>query len=286
MRPPRRGTALLVLALLTGACAGGGSADPGRAGGPGPLPSPHVHGVAVDPADGAVHLATHDGLFRLQDEGGGRPTWRPVGPVIDLMGFAVAGPGHFYASGHPGPGADLPQPVGLLESTDGGETWQALSRQGESDFHALTVSDAGVLGFDGTLRSSPDGRTWQDGAIPAQPHTLSADASGATVLATTADGVLRSGDAGRTWARVPDGPLLQVVDRAPDGDTAVGVGPAGDVWSSADAGSTWRRVGQVGGRPQAVAVEAGADGADRVLVVTADALLESTDGGRSFAPLT
>jgi len=34
----------------------------------------------------------------------------------------VAEPDHFYASGHPGEGADLPDPVGLIEATDAGRT--------------------------------------------------------------------------------------------------------------------------------------------------------------------
>ena len=111
--------------------------DPGHPAADG-LPSPHVHGVAVNPADDRVYLATHDGLFRYDPTGPQR-----IGPVIDLMGFTVAGPDHFYASGHPGQGTDLPDPVGLLESTDAGHTWTALSRQGQSDFHALTASPAG-----------------------------------------------------------------------------------------------------------------------------------------------
>ncbi|MFP5282912.1 MAG: hypothetical protein ACLGIF_05620 [Actinomycetes bacterium] len=111
------------------------------------LPSGHVHGVAVNPADAKVYLATHDGLFRYDRTGP-----KQVGPVIDLMGFTVAGPNHFYASGHPGPGVDLPQPVGLIESTDAGRSWTPLSRQGESDFHTLAASKAGVAGFDGAIR--------------------------------------------------------------------------------------------------------------------------------------
>ena len=128
------------------------------------LPSAHVHGVAVTPADDKLYLATHDGLFRYDATGPTR-----VGPVIDLMGFAVAGPDHFYASGHPGAGVDLPEPVGLIESRDGGRTWTARSRQGESDFHALVTSDAGIVGFDGTLRATENGTTWRelpDGGSP------------------------------------------------------------------------------------------------------------------------
>ena len=151
------------------------------------LPSPHVHGVAINPGDDLVYLATHDGLFRYDDTGPTR-----IGPVIDLMGFTVAGPNHFYASGHPGEGSDLPNPVGLITSTDAGQTWTPLSRQGQSDFHALTTSPAGILGNDGTLRASPDGQQWTDLQIPLPPSALAARSDGRTVLAATDAGLFRS----------------------------------------------------------------------------------------------
>jgi hypothetical protein len=50
-----------------------------------------VHGVAIDPDDGAL---------------------TPAGPVIDLMGFTVTGPDRYLASGHPGLRTGRPQPVG------------------------------------------------------------------------------------------------------------------------------------------------------------------------------
>ena len=67
-----------------------------------------------------------------------------VGPTNDLMGFS-AGPGSgvFYASGHPGKDSTMPNPMGLIRSSDGGKTWVQLSRQGQSDFHALTVTKSG-----------------------------------------------------------------------------------------------------------------------------------------------
>lgn len=158
----------------------------------GVLPSGHVHGVAIDPGYGALLLATHEGLIEVGADGGLRPT----GPVIDLMGFTVVGPDHYLASGHPGLRVDLPQPVGLIESTDGGRTWEPLSRQGQSDFHALAaLAPSGALGWDGALQRTADGHTWEQLAIPAEPHTLSAAPDGTTVLATTAQGLLRSADA-------------------------------------------------------------------------------------------
>ncbi len=198
--------------------------------------------------------------------------------MIDLMGFTVAGPGRYLASGHPGLHVDLPQPVGLIESTDGGQTWTPVSRQGQSDFHALTVSDAGVLGYDGTLLASPDGRAWTPLAIPGEPHTLTAAPDGAAVLATTAAGLLRSTDGGVTWTPDGDAPLLQTVTWA-DATTAVGVDPAGVVWTSADAGANWQPGADLDSPPQAVAA---APDSARIAVVTAEAVLESVDGGRSF----
>lgn len=239
------------------------------------LPSPHVHGVAINPGDDLVYLATHDGLFRYDDTGPTR-----IGPVIDLMGFTVAGPNHFYASGHPGEGSDLPNPVGLITSTDAGQTWTPLSRQGQSDFHALTTSPAGILGNDGTLRASPDGQQWTDLQIPLPPSALAARSDGRTVLAATDAGLFRSDDAARTWAPPTEAPPLKVLAWAGDG-TAVGATFDGAVYVSTDTGLTWQRRGQT---PPPQAISAGAE-AGQVLVVTGDEVLVSADGGRTFTPL-
>jgi photosystem II stability/assembly factor-like uncharacterized protein len=241
------------------------------------LPSSHVHAVAVNPADNRVYLATHDGLFRYDPSGP-----RRVGPVIDLMGFTVAGPNHFFASGHPGPGTDLPQPVGLIESTDGGRTWTPLSRLGQSDFHAMTAAGAGVVGYDGTLRASTDGRTWTTLQPPVQPFALAASPDGRTLVATSESGPVRSTDRGDTWARLQRAPLLQYVAWA-GADTVVGVTPDGTVAVSTDRASTWTSTARTGGPPQAVGAHL-SRGTLRVLVVTAHAVLSST-GGRGYAPL-
>ena len=68
-------------------------------------------GWAGDPRDGALLLATHEGMFRYDAD---RP--KRIGPLIDLMGFTIAGPAHYYASGRANVVLDLPQPVGLIAS--------------------------------------------------------------------------------------------------------------------------------------------------------------------------
>ena len=197
------------------------------------------------------------------------------------MGFAVAGPDHYYASGHPGEGSDLPNPMGLIESTDGGQTWQVLSRQGESDFHAMAVSSEGVIGFDGTLRLTPDGQEWSEVDEQIQPAHLAASPQDPVVLATTEPGVQRSTDGGRSW-ELPEGAPVLLVTGFADSDTAVGVDPDGAVHVSRDAGVTWEEAGGQTAQPAAVAAEV-VDGDLRIWVATEEGIEFSEDGGASFS---
>jgi hypothetical protein len=267
---------VLVAGLVLSGCAQETrvESDDGQVGGA--LPSRHVHGVGIDPGDGRAYLATHDGLFRYGSSGPAR-----VGPLIDLMGFTIAGPGHFYASGHPGAGTDLPDPVGLIESTDAGRTWTPLSRQGKSDFHTLTATRTGVIGFDGRWWRSTDADQWQEIQVPVDPFSIAASPDGQTILATSRSGPFRSVDSGRTWVPADPGGLLLVVDWA-GGDTVVGLTPDGSVQVSSDAGATWRLAGTVRAAPQAVAATLNADRTVRILVATDRRMLESTDGGATF----
>jgi hypothetical protein len=277
-RRARRAAAIVVTSLtLAAGCSAEPAAPDAPPTAPG-LPSHHVYGVAVNPGDDLIYLASHDGLFRYDSAGPQR-----VGPVIDLMGFTVAGPDHFYASGHPGPGTDLPNPVGLVESTDAGQTWTTLSRQGESDFHALTASrDGQVLGYDGDLAASTDGATWTTLSIPAPPYALAAGTDGAVTLATSSVGLLRSTDAGRSWTITPDAPLIVLADWV-DGRTVTGITADGTVTVSTDTGLTWQRRGTAG-PPQAITAHSGPDGRLAVAVVTDEELLLSRDGGDTFQP--
>ncbi|NOJ60925.1 exo-alpha-sialidase [Arthrobacter sp. 260] len=222
-----------------------------------------------------VLLATHDGLFDVSES----PAIQ-IGPTIDLMGFTTAGNGEFYASGHPGPGSDLPNPVGLIRSTDQGQTWQPLSRQGESDFHALAATDGGIVGFDGQLRISADGTTWEsvDEQLPA--FNLAATPRDSIVLATTEDGLQRSTDNGATWAAVPSAPLLMLT--ALSEGKAAGITPEGRIYTSSDAGLTWVEQGVVPGEAAAIATHMLDDSTLRIWVATEDSVQVSNDNGQTF----
>lgn len=242
------------------------------------LPGSHVHGIAVDGQTRQVFLATHDGLFDVTVVPGVK-----IGDSNDYMGFTPAGePGAFYASGHPGPGSAFPEPMGLLKSSDGGETWEQLSRQGESDFHALAATKSGVLGYDGALRFSPDGETWTTADAAFSPFALAGHPATDAVLATTTDGLQRSTDGGKTWTPNTAAPLIQFAAFA-DAADVVGVEPGGQVHLSADAGATWTPAGRIEGTVQAVTALA-TDGVPSIWASTTEGIVQSSDGGATFAP--
>ena len=282
------GSALATLAVLT-ACGSTGAATPSARGGSpaaAPVSSPasasssrppvaitHIHAVARDPKSGELLLATHEGLFRHVNG-----DLVQNGPVIDLMGFAVAPDGTYYASGHPGVGVDLPQPVGLITSTDAGRSWRVASRGGQSDFHALTAGSTAVIGFDGVLRSSTDGTTWTTRSIPAPPRTLAAAPTSGTLLATTEAGLLASSDTGATWRPLsPPGTALAVTWA--DEKTIVIATTTGQLGVSSDAGATWSLNATRIGPAEALHARRGSDGGLEIVVVADSKVLRTLDGG-------
>lgn len=247
----------------------------------GTLPGEHVHGISRDPGSGKVNLATHEGLFVLQPDA----SWKQVGPTVDLMSFSISGPGTFYASGHPADGVDLPAPVGLIKSTDAGSTWSVQSLGGESDFHALTASSSGVMGFDGVLRVTTDGKSWSQGGLSAEPRALASAPDGSNVLATTDNGLLSSTDGGKTWAPLASAPPLLLTAWA-DSKTIVGVTTAGSLAISADAGQTWKTGLATVTSGQAICASRDKAGVLEILVVTDTGVLQSRNDGSTLSELT
>lgn len=263
------------LALLTG-CGGASGAGGGAA--PAEDGMGHIHALGVDPADGALFIASHHGLFRMAP---GSPPERVSAGKDDFMGFAVVGPGHFVGSGHPAPGDDgQPPNLGLIESTDAGRTWHPVSLSGEVDFHSLDVTNGLVVGYDsqtGQIMASTDQKRWDRRATLQIADLAVWPDDPQFVMATTAQGLAHSADGGRTFIMVPSAPVLQVLDWSL-GAALVGVDPSGTVGASVDHGATWTTLGSVEGTPTAVIT----DGPANVHVATDRGVYSSTDGGRTF----
>jgi hypothetical protein len=265
---------VVVTGLLASACAGSDSGS-GEADTKGLA---HIHGLGINPTDGTLYAGTHYGMYRLTDTGDPEL----VGGVVqDFMGFTVAGPNHFLGSGHPGEGArDHPSNLGLIESTDGGQSWNSVSMNGEADFHSLEYRHGFVYGLDSGTQAvmvSADKHTWDRRAsIPAIDIAVSPQNPN-EILATTADGLMRSTDQGRSFAPVGSAPPLVFLSW-PDEGPLVGVDAIATVHTSYDAGATWQAGRALGERPQAVL----AAGGGQVFVATDTGIHRSTDNGGTF----
>jgi photosystem II stability/assembly factor-like uncharacterized protein len=249
---------------------GGGGSDSTAT----PAGMAHVHGLAIDPADGALLAGTHYGAFRVGEDG----EIEQFGPVQDFMGFSVAGPGHYVASGHPGAGQDGPGNLGLIESTDGGKTWNTVSLEGKADFHTLKARHGRVYGSTGgQLMVSEDKRNWEQRAsIPIADLAVSPDDPD-TLIVTTQQGLGISTDGGRQFQALPGTPALFLLSWSEDG-TLVGVDPNGTLHVSDDDGKTWSERGNAGGQPAALTATD-----DEIFVATRDGqVVESSDGGNTF----
>lgn len=211
----------------------------------------HVHGLGLNPSDGSLIVATHYGSFRISPDGDDAA--RIGDSYQDTMGFAVAGPDHFLGSGHPdvaGSRAGQPSQLGLIESTDAGATWTALSLSGEADFHGLALAHDQIYGWDassGRFMVSANRRDWETGATldlfgfavdPDDPDHI---------IGAGPDGLVESTNRGSTWTRT-DGPQLVALSWEAEAGLW-GADPGGSVWFRGS--EAWETTGRSPGAPQA-----------------------------------
>ena len=279
--------AVVAAAAAVAALAGCGGDEPDR-GGEGPRPVAdagpiHVHGLGVNPRDGALFIATHTGLFRAAP--GESRARRVGGRMQDTMGFTVVGPDHFLGSGHPDLREDLPPFLGLIASRDAGRTWQPVSLLGRADFHVLEARGRVVYGFGADYRtrrgrflaSSDGGRRWQERPVPEPLVSLALDPRDPRRLVAAGErGLHASADGGRRWRSLPGVPGLLTW---PAPERLYRARADGVIDVSGDGGRSWRSAGQAGGEIAAL----DAPGAAELYVALHDGTVKrSTDGGRSW----
>ncbi len=245
---------------------------------PGPV---HVHGLGYDEQARTLYIATHTGLWKLPD--GEREAARVTDRRQDTMGFTVVRPGLFLGSGHPDAreaDPDVPPLLGLIRSTDDGESWERVSLHGRADLHVLRAAGSRIYGFDATherlLRSVDGGRSWTRAGVPEPLIDLAIDPADPRHLLGSGEVALHeSTDAGLTWSVAAARPGYLAWPRtgrlylfAPNGDVLRSSGPAG----------LFRRVGSVGDLPHAVL----AVGDVLFAALEGGTIVSSDDGGRNW----
>lgn len=271
--------AAVLSALVVGVSACGGS-QPASEPDPDDPGIGHIHGLGIDSADNALYVAGHYGLFKINSA---ETAERVAGRINDYMGFTIVGPKTFLASGHPGdPNATSPH-LGLIRTTDAGQTWTTVSEGGKADFHALQAAGDHLYGYDSQsarVKASTDqGRSWTNGA---QESVIDLAANGADpvrLYATTPDGLRVSTNGGQDFAPVEGAPLLSHVD-SPAKDLLIGPDAEGVIRNSTDGGRTW----QTGGRlPGQAAAFTAVDGKHLLAAVEDGTVYESRNGGQDFS---
>jgi hypothetical protein len=246
---------------------------------PGPV---HVHGLGVNPSDGALFVATHTGLFRAAS--GERRAERVADRYQDTMGFTVTGPNRFLGSGHPDGREDLPPFLGLIHSTDAGRTWQPVSLLGKRDFHVLEAAGERIYGYGSDfdsgqaslLVSDDGGRSWEERTPPEPLISLAIDPKDPDhVVASGEQATYSSDDAGGGWRPLGADPGLLAWTR----QALCGVGSGGDVSCSRDGGGSWETVGAIGGQPAAF----DSAGDDLYVALHDGTIKRSADGGETWA---
>jgi WD40 repeat protein len=126
----------------------------------------HIHGIGYIADDESLYAAAHTGL-KIHRNG----DWlRTTKNKNDYTSFTTVDQG-FFASGIPEEGSDLPTPLGLQYSANGGEDLETIDFEGQANFHALAAgytshdifllnTEKEVLQGEGFYRSPDFGKTW------------------------------------------------------------------------------------------------------------------------------
>lgn len=255
------------------------------------LPTPtRVALTSVASADGELWVAGHSGVILRSSDNGDTwmrqriDLWNPDSvepsqgaPILDLLfvdattGFAV---GAFST---------------LLRTTDGGQSWVALSLKGEAPVVEADSTDEAAptdegMGYNDMGVFSADDLVLEDEVDP-HLNAIARDAGGTLYLAGERGAMFRSRDNGDTWQRLDfpyEGSMFGVITW--NAGHVLAFGLRGNVLESTDGGDTWSRL-DTGTEVALMGGTALADGG-AVLVGNEGIILKRADAASPFERTT
>lgn len=201
----------------------------------------HIHGLGYSADGKKIYIPSHDGIVVYSES---KWNYAP-GDKHDYMGFSNVDNG-FYSSGHPAPGSDLLNPLGIVSSNDEGKTITQLGLEGIEDFHGLSagyrshtlyvfnsvISDP--MSELGLYSSQDNAKSWNLSGLHGllgQPTSLAAhpDEPGTVVIGTDT-GVYLSKDFGNHFEKMP----------LEEGITTVAFGSSGELFVGGNVGKLFK----------------------------------------------
>ena len=232
----------------------------------------HIHDVKV--FGDRVLLNTHEGLYQYQAAN----SMKKIGSEdFDVMGLAIFGR-TLYASGHPGATSNLPNPIGLLSSTDGGKSWKKISLQGKVDFHMLEVGKFDIYGADSTsgqlMHSSDRGKKWRKLGENQYSDIAILNAKSGSAYGLRSGSLVRTSDAFTTTVAIKNTLKWSSVEII--GSTLyASSGKA--IYRSTDNGKSWKKIATLPAEISSISFNK-----EIFVAVTSSAILISRDGGKRF----
>ncbi|PLR83651.1 F510_1955 family glycosylhydrolase [Bacillus sp. V33-4] len=265
----------------------------------------HIHGLAYT-ENNSIYVASHEGMIMTKNEG---KDWVTAGNTdFDFMGFHVQSDGTMLTSGHPGAKSDLPNPLGVLESTNNGKKWETKALLGKVDFHILSSNYHnpemiyGVNQMDsgdykaGIYKSTDRGENWERlkaTGLPDDLHgmysLLSLPDDENVLIAGTNEGVFRSEDGGKTWKPADPSRLITAISVIPGSSELISYSiteAEAGIMKSKDSGQTWEKIGLDLGKDAVSYFGIHPKEPNKIAVVTFENnLLVSEDGGENWSTL-
>ena len=232
----------------------------------------HIHDVKV--FGDRVLFNTHEGLYEYLAAN----SMKKIGKDdFDVMGLAPYGR-TLYSSGHPGAKSKLPNPIGLLSSTDGGKSWKKVSLQGEVDFHMLEVGKSDIYGADSSsgqlMYSSDRGKKWRKLGENKYSDIAVLGTKSGSALALASGNLLQTTNAFKTTTSLKSSLKWSSVEIV---GTTLFASSGKAVYRSVDTGKIWKKIATLSSEIANISINA------KVFVaVTSEAIFVSRDGGKSF----
>lgn len=232
----------------------------------------HIHDVKV--FGDRVLLNTHEGLYQYLAANSMK---KISSDDFDVMGLAASGR-MLYASGHPGAKSNLPNPIGLLSSTDGGKSWKKVSLQGEVDFHMLEVGKNDMYGADSgsgqLMYSSNLGKSWRKLGENKYSDIVVVSTKSGSAYGLKSGALVKTTDAFTTSTSIKSSIKWSSVEIL---DSTLYASSGKSIYRSTDNGKIWKKMATLSSEISSITMNAKIFAA-----VTSNAIFVSRDGGKSF----